>query len=81
MKKSLESLIKKVENGFSGLIYYTDNHINFDDKYFGYKYFIVFQNTHKIYQAYRTQSELTDGLYDMIDNGIRDGSVWWTYNH
>jgi len=79
MKKSLEKLIKRMEDGFPGLIYYTDNPINLDNKYFGQKYFIVFQNTHKIYQSFRTLSELEDGIKDIMSEGIHQDSMSWKY--
>lgn len=52
--------------------YFTENPPNDVDEYHGYKYFVCFQNTHKVICAWKTQTEAVDGLKDLLETRL----VW-----
>lgn len=58
MKKSLNEKINSYCNSteYPYAIYYTD--IVPDARYKGYKYFFKYHGTHKVVEAFKTQSEL-----------------------
>lgn len=64
MKKSLTNKIEKYVNSteFPFKVYYTDCPLNYNDDYYGYKYFFVYHSTHNIAKAFRTQWELEEFL-------------------
>lgn len=66
MRKKMERLAEKIEG-----IYVTENPINYGrfagD---GCKYFIVFDGTHNVYNAFMTQAECVEALEDIAKNGI-----------
>lgn len=53
-------------------MYFTENPVNFNDDYYGYKYFLCWQNTHGIYKAFKTQQECVEELEELIKEKI----VW-----
>ena len=56
----------------------TENPINLTDKYYNYKYFIEFNNTHKIVGAFKTQRELEARLDEIIRDGVSDnGGIFY----
>lgn len=61
-KKKLTSLTSKLNKK---VIYFTENPFSFDG-YEGYKYFLCWQNTHQIFQAFKTQQECIDVLQNLI---------------
>ena len=69
MRKKMERLASKLNES---VMYFTENPINFDGQWDGCKYFLVWQNTHHIYRAFRTQAECIEGLEELIEEKI----VW-----
>lgn len=69
MKKSIKTKAEKLNTMFI-----TENPINFSDKYIGCKYFIVFNNTHKIVGGFKTQKELEKRIDEILVDGAHDGS-------
>ena len=56
----------------------TESPINLTDKYYNYKYFIEFNNTHKIVEAFKTQRELEARLDEIIRDGVNDnGGIFY----
>ena len=56
----------------------TENPANYEEKYYGYKYFIEFLNTHKIVGAFKTQRELEARLDEIIRDGVSDnGGIFY----
>ena len=56
----------------------TENPVNYEEKYYGYKYFIEFNNTHKIVGAFKTQRELEERLDEIIRDGVNDnGGIFY----
>jgi hypothetical protein len=69
----MENLARKL-NGSA--MYFTENPVNYSDAYDGCRYFLCWQNTHKIYAGYKTQAECIEGLEEIIDQKVvYDGSV------
>ncbi len=64
--------INKLANQLKTM-YVTENPFNINDRYYGYKYFICFHNTHKIYAAYKNQDDLINELEYILENGTTDG--------
>ena len=64
----------KVKSANLGTMRVTENPINYEDKYHGYKYFIEFLSTHKIIGAFKTQRDLETRLDEIIRDGVSDGS-------
>lgn len=77
MRKKMEKLGEQVNDnlGGGGVVKFTENPVNLQD--YG-KYFLEFHNTHKIVRKWDTQAEAIDGLEDIIENGLTDGSHRWT---
>ena len=56
----------------------TENPTNYEEKYYGYKYFIEFHNTNKIVGAFKTQRELEARLDEIIRDGVNDnGGIFY----
>ena len=69
MRKKMRNLIDRLN---TSMMYFTENPINIDD-YWGYRYFLVWQNTHNIYIAFKTQNECIEFLQEIITNS--DGII------
>lgn len=67
MRKKMENLVKKLDNK---VMYFTENPLNYNERYEGCKYFLVWQNTHQIYNAYKTQQEVICALESLIEQKI-----------
>lgn len=68
MKKSI---LEKSKQLFS--MYITEEPFNLSSEDYGYKYFIVFHNTHKIVGRFKTQWELEERIDEIIESGQQDG--------
>ena len=68
MRKRMEKLASKLNNS---VMYFTENPFYFGG-YEDCKYFLCWQNTHKIYRAFKTQAECIECLEVLIENKI----VW-----
>ena len=68
MRKKMEKLARQLDNH---VMYFTENPVNLSG-YEDYKYFLCWQNTHKIYRAFRTQLECIEGLEELI----KEKMVW-----
>lgn len=68
MRKRMEKLASKLNNS---VMYFTENPLDFGG-YEDCKYFLCWQNTHKIYRAFKTQAECVECLEDLI----KDKIVW-----
>lgn len=68
MKKSLKNKIDKFVRltTFPFAMYYTDSPINYNDDYYGCKYFLVYHGTHTIYKGFETQWQLEEFLDDEL---------------
>lgn len=66
MRKKMEKLVKQL-NG--QVLYFTENPINYDDSWYPCKYFLCFQNSHKIYKGFRTQAECIEELEEILNDG------------
>lgn len=73
--KMKKSIIKKANK--LGSMHITENPVNLTDREYGYKYFIEFDNTYKIVGRYKTQSELEEGIDEILENGISQESGTW----
>ena len=74
LRTKMEKLADKLN---PNVLYFTENPINLDrygDDYYGCRYFLVWQNTHAIYKAFRTQVECVEYLEDLIER-----KVIWTW--
>lgn len=74
LRTKMEKLADKLN---PNVLYFTENPINLDrygDDYYGYRYFLVWQNTHAIFKAFRTQAECVEYLEDLIER-----KVIWTW--
>lgn len=69
MRKKMEKLASKLNDK---VMYFTENPVKYDDRYYGCKYFLCWQNTRNIFKAFRTQSEAIESLKELIDDPI----VW-----
>ena len=65
MRKKMERLAKCLN---PRVMYFTEHPINIGG-YEGYRYFIVWQNTHSIHRAYKTQREAIEGLEELLREG------------
>lgn len=77
MRKEMEKLGKQVSDnlGGGGVVRFTENPANPQEEG---KYFLEFYNTHKVARKWDTQAEAIEGLKDIIENGLTDGSYGWT---
>lgn len=72
MKKSIEEKAKKLKTMFV-----TTNIFNSeqnDDKYKGCNYFILFHNTYKIVDGFKTQRELEERLNEILEEGVKQNA-------
>jgi len=69
MKKSIISKINKLQT-----MHVTESPFNLSEEDYGYKYFIAFDNTNKIVGRYKTQQELEEGIDEILENGVSQGS-------
>jgi DNA-binding XRE family transcriptional regulator len=82
MKKSILEKMAKINEGnkFGGR-YVTKDPINFNDSDIGYKYFLVWHNTHQIDASANTQKEMEEILDNIIEqNTINEESVQESQN-
>lgn len=68
-RKKMNDLASKLKT-----MYLTENPPNLDDKWYGYKYFICFHNTHTIAKAFYNIPDTIEFLNDVIENGYTTGS-------
>lgn len=54
------------DNTYPG-VYFTEELVNWDESYRGYKYFMCYHNTHSVKAAWKTQEEAVEGLQRMLD--------------
>lgn len=66
MRNKMEKLTKKLN---TNVMYFTENPINIDD-FYGYRYFLVWQNTHNIFKAFKTQYECIEYLQELVEEKI-----------
>ena len=45
-----------------GTFHFTENPVNYDDRYYGMKYFFCYDNTYTVIEAFKTQAELDEFL-------------------
>ena len=64
--------INKLSNQLNTM-YVTSEPFNFNDNYIGYKYFICFYGTNKIYKAFKNQNDLIEELEYIIEYGAQNG--------
>lgn len=69
MRKKMEELAEQL-----GTMYLTENPVNLSDDDFGYKYFVCFQNTHKVVRRTKNIPDMIEELQDIIENGVTDGN-------
>ena len=67
MKKVITEKAKELKT-----MYITENPVDLTDDDMGYKYFICFDNTHKIVARCKTQNELEIAIDQIIVNGTSD---------
>lgn len=70
MRNKMEQLAENLKT-----MYLTENPVNFTDEDREYKYFICFNNTHKIVRKTKNIADMIEELEDIIKNGVTDGSV------
>lgn len=63
MRKKMETLASKLNRK---VMYFTENPINVGD-YYGYKYFIIWQNTQTVYKALKNQAECIEFLKELVE--------------
>ena len=68
MRRKMEKLAEKLN---ARVMYFTESPLNFDG-YEDCRYFLCWQNTHKVYRAFRTQAEAVEGLQELIEEKV----VW-----
>lgn len=66
MRNKMEKLIKRLN---TNIMYFTENPININD-FYGYRYFLVWQNTHSIFKAFKTQCECIEYLQKLVEEKI-----------
>lgn len=67
MRKKMERLAEQVSQAYGYRIYFTENLVNYDDKYYSYRYFLLWTNTHGVFAAYKTQTEAIEGMQLIIE--------------
>lgn len=76
---SLRPKMMRLANNVESLIpaYFTENPVNIDD-WWGYKYFLCFENTHKVICACKSQADMIEALQDIIEvGGVWDGNYFF----
>ena len=77
MKKRIEEKAKRLKTMFVTTSIFNSEQIN-NDEYRGCKYFILFHNTYKIVDGFKTQIELECRLDDILENGVYgDGHIFF----
>ena len=66
-RTTMESLACHVERKYNTL-YFTENPPNAgkDDGLHGYKYFLLYKNTFRVFRKYKTQEEAIDGMTEIL---------------
>lgn len=72
MRRKMEKLAERL-NG--QVCYFTENPINIED-YWGFRYFVCWQNTHTIFKAWETQWAAVEGLQELIEE-----EIYWCGSH
>lgn len=77
MKKRIEEKAKRLKTMFVTTSIFNNEQIDFD-KYKGCKYFILFHNTYKVVDGFKTQRELEWRLDEILKEGVHnDGHIFF----
>ena len=68
MKRSIQEKANRLKSMFVTTDIFSQEQN--DDKYNGCKYFILFHNTYKIVDGFRTQKELEEKIDEILEEGV-----------
>lgn len=70
MKKAIQEKADRLKSMFVTTNIFNQEQSN--DKYKGCKYFILFHNTYKIVDGFRTQKELEEKIDEILEEGVQE---------